>query len=118
MAVGLASRLVFIRLVPPNGPVRPRSTSKKFQVGSGAARFDDRILFIRLPAMLPLPRPDVIHLRAAGRQGPRALAPYPEQDELGYVPEVEADAEPIGAAILPDLMPDDVGFVLEAPRSH
>src|SRR5690242_15254821 len=109
MAVGLPSRLVFVRLVPPNGPVRPRSTSKKFQVGSGAARLDDRILFIRLPAMLPLPRPDVIHLPAARIQGSSVLAPDPKQDQFGHVPEVKANSASVRATILPDFVPDNVG---------
>jgi hypothetical protein len=65
--------------------------------------------------MLPLAALDDIHLAAAGRQRAGVLAPDAEQDQFGGVAEVEADAAPVRAAVLADLVPDDVALVGETP---
>jgi hypothetical protein len=59
-----------------------------------------------------------IHLTAARRKRAGVLAPDAKKDKLRDVAEVEADAAAVRAAILPNLVPDDVGFVLEAPCLH
>jgi len=41
-----------------------------------------------------------------------------EKDQLGDIPIIESDASTVWAPILPDLQPDDVGFVFETPGLH
>ena len=53
--------------------------------------------------------------RRPGAQGAGVAAAGAEQDDLGDVAEVEADAAAVGAAVLADLVPDEVRLVLEAP---
>ena len=68
--------------------------------------------------MLALARCEIIHLRTPRRKRARVFAPHAEQQHLGDIAEIEADAAPIGPTVLPDLMPDDVGLVSEAPGFH
>jgi hypothetical protein len=67
--------------------------------------------------MLVLSRDDDVDLTAAGGQGPK-LALDAEEKELGYVAEIEAHSASVRSAILPDLEPNNVRFVREAPRLH
>jgi hypothetical protein len=50
-----------------------------------------------------------------GRAGARVLAADAEQQDLGHVAKVEADAAPVRPAVLADFVPDDVAFVGEPP---
>src|SRR5215469_7213795 len=68
--------------------------------------------------MLALARGEQIDLPPSGRERTRILALHAEQDQLGHVAKVESDAAAIRAAVLADLVPDDVGFVGEAPGFH
>src|SRR5581483_6812894 len=68
--------------------------------------------------MLALPSGKQVHLAPAGRECTRVFAPYPEQDELGHVPKIEANPSPVRATVLAHLVPDDIGLVGEAPRLH
>ena len=65
--------------------------------------------------MLPLTGREQIYLAPSRRQRPSILAFDTKQKKLGDIPEVEADAPAIRTAVLPNLVPDDVRFVLEAP---
>ncbi len=56
-----------------------------------------------------------IDLAAAWGEGAGVLAAGAEQDDFGDVAEIEADASSVRAAILADFVPDEVGFVGEAP---
>jgi len=66
--------------------------------------------------MLPLARCNHVDLTAPRCKRSCVLAADPKQDHFGYVPKIKAHATAIGAAILPNLVPDDIGFVSEAPR--
>jgi hypothetical protein len=68
--------------------------------------------------MLALARGQQIDLSPSRREGAGVLAADAEQDQFGDVAEVEADAAAVRAAVLADLVPDDVGLVGEAPRLH
>ena len=59
-----------------------------------------------------------VHLRSSGRKRARILAARSEQQKLGDIAKVEAHASPVRTAILADLVPDDVGFVGEAPSAE
>jgi len=44
------------------------------------------------------------------------MATHAEEQELGHIPVVEADASSVRSSILPDLVPDEVSFVCEGPK--
>ena len=67
--------------------------------------------------MFPFPSADYVNLCATRGQG-SYVAPHSEQDYLSDVAEIEADSSAIRAAIFPDLVPDEVRFVLEPPSFH
>ena len=68
--------------------------------------------------MLALAALDHVDLAASGRLGAHVLAAGAEQQDLGHVAEIEADAAPVRAAVLADLVPDDVGLVVEPPGAQ
>ena len=100
----------------PDRPAVPFSAAEQFQVRSPAARFDQFVLLIGLSRMLPFPAGQKVDLSPSGRQRPRTLAADAEQDEFRDVAEIEAYAAPVRTAVLADLVPDDVGLVLETPQ--
>jgi len=59
-----------------------------------------------------------VYLTPARCKGARILAAHPKQNELSHVAEVKANASPIGATVLAYFVPNNVGFVSEAPRLH
>src|SRR5215211_8586888 len=107
-----------IRLMAPCRPAVARAAREQLEVRPGTARFDDQILLIGLPRMLPLACGQEVHLASAGRERARVLALHAKQNELGHVTEVKADAAAVGTAVLTHLVPDNVGFVREAPSFH
>src|SRR5690349_6102575 len=110
--------IVIVGLIAPRRPSFTRAARKQLEIRAGAAGLDDFVLLVGLARVLALARRQEIYLSATRRQGARVLAAHAEQDELGYVAEIEADAAPIGAAILAHLVPNDVGLVGEAPGFH
>src|SRR4051812_22148711 len=68
--------------------------------------------------MLALPRRQQIYLPSAGHKSSRVLAADSEQNKFGDVAEIKPDATSIGAAILAHFVPNDIGFVGEAPGLH
>src|SRR5580704_18820100 len=68
--------------------------------------------------MLALARFDHIDLTTTRLTGAGILAAHPKENDLGHISEIEPDSSPIRAAILTDFVPNDVRFVLEAPRLH
>lgn len=105
-------------MVAPSSPPRATAAGKHFKIWPWAAPLDQFVLFVGLAAVLALPRLDHVDLAAARRLGAGVPPAGAEQDQLGDVAEVEADAAPIRAAILADFVPDEVGFVLESPSFH
>ena len=65
--------------------------------------------------MLPLAALDDIDLAATRSQRAGILPADAEKDQFGRVAKVKADAAPIRATVLADLVPDDVALVREAP---
>lgn len=61
--------------------------------------------------MFALARSQIIYLAAAGLEGSDVLAAYTEKNHLGDVTKIESDTPTVGAAVLSDLVPDDIGFV-------
>lgn len=59
-----------------------------------------------------------VNLPSSRCKGSGILATHPKEDELGYVPEIETDATAVRAAVLSDLVPDEVAFVFESPGFH
>src|SRR6185295_19791474 len=84
--------IMIVGLIAPSRPPSTSSARKQFEEWAATARLDDLILLIRLARMLALACRQQIHLPPAGSKGARVLAAYPEQDQLSYIPEIEADA--------------------------
>ena len=122
MAVGRPlGSIVRFRLVSPDRPDRPvvaRSSTEQFEIRPPTATLDNPVLLIRLAGMFPLSAGNQVYLAPPGIERAGVGATHPEQDDLGHVPEVEADATPVGTAVLPNLVPDEIGLVLEAPRGE
>jgi len=76
------------------------------------------MLLIGFSAVLALAARDVIDLTAASLQRPGILAPNTEQNHLGHVSEIESNAPAVRSTIFADFMPDDIGFLVEAPCLH
>ena len=110
--------VAIIRLIAPSDPPSAIATREQLQIRPRAARLDQRVLLVRLSGVLALAGGEEVHLGAAGGEGAGVLSADAEQDHLRDVAEVEADAAAVGAAVLPDLVPDEVGLVAEAPGSH
>src|SRR5262249_36593783 len=116
MRIGLPIRHVVIAgLIAPCRPAPARSAGEHFQVWPARAGFDDVVLLVGLAAVLALAGGDEVDLTPARRKGPRGRpsAAHPEQDQLGDIAEVEADAAPVAAAVLADFVPDEIGLVAE-----
>src|SRR4030088_3747141 len=119
MRIGLPGRPIVIGgLIAPGRPALARAACEQLEIGPRTARLDDPVLLVRLARMLALARRQQVHLPPPRRQRARVLAAYAEQDELGDVAEIEADAAPVRAAVLAHLVPDDVGLVGEARFLH
>lgn len=65
--------------------------------------------------MLPLAAGDEIDLASARVERAGIFASNAKQDYFGYVPEIEADAATVRAAVFADFVPDEVRLVLESP---
>lgn len=78
-------------LVPPLMPTLTRKAGEQFDTWRWRAAFDNVEYLVRLARMLALPRSENVDLRASPleRAHPAANA---EQQEFGYVPEVEPDS--------------------------
>lgn len=108
--VSLPCRLVaIVSLTAPGSPALADTAPEQLQIWPRGTRRNDVVLLIGLARMLAFARLDHVYLTAAGRQRSRVFAANAKEDEFGHVAEIEADA----AAILPDFMPDDIGFVGE-----
>ena len=66
--------------------------------------------------MLALAGRQQIDLPSSRRQSAGVLAAHAEQDQFGDVAKIEPDTATVRAAVLADFVPNDVGFVSEAPR--
>ncbi len=107
-----------IRFVAPDSPTGTLGACKKFDVSTWATSFDDFVEFIGLAGMLSLPRDNDVGLSASGCQRPIVFPTNAEQNDLGDVTEIEPDAAPIRATVLPHFVPDDVALIGEAPAAH
>ena len=110
--------VIIIGLITPRRPTLARATPEQFNKRPRRTRFDNVILFVGFSRMLALARREQINLPPPRRERARILAAHAEQNQLGDIAKIEADAATIRAAILAHLMPDDIGFVGEAPRLH
>lgn len=110
--------IILVRLIAPHRPILPRAPSEQFEERTGTARLDDIVLLVRLAGMFSLARRQKVDLSSSGRERAGVLAAHAEQDQLRDIAKIKTDASPIRAAVLADLVPDNVGFVSEAPRFH
>jgi len=106
-----------VHFIAPARPSRDMLASEEFQVGSGATALDQIENLLWLTAVFTLSRADNIYLTAARVQRPH-LAANTEEQKLRHIAEIEADAPSVRSAILADLVPNDVRFVLKAPGLH
>ena len=63
---------IFVTRLPPAWSFEPR---KQFQIGTGRARLNQGVDFIRFAGVLSFPGAKKVNLSSAWRQGPHA-APY------------------------------------------
>src|SRR5262245_43237103 len=105
-----------VSLIAPGGPAISRAARKQLEKRPRAASFKNVVLLIWLARMLALARCQQVHLPPPRREGAGVLAAHTEQDQLSDIAEIETDSAPVRAAVFPYLVPDDVGFVCEAPR--
>src|SRR3954453_19330130 len=118
MPIGFLRRRVSpVGLSAPYRPFRPHAAREKLQIRARRAGLDDFVLLVRLAAVLAFAGRQAVHLPASGRERAGVFAAHAEQHDLGDVPEREADAPAVGAAIFAHLVPDEVQFILEAPAS-
>lgn len=101
-------------MVSPAGPTFPFATSKKFEVGVRATRFENRVLLVWFPGMFSLSARQVVHLGASGFQRARMLSADAEKHELCHIAEIETDSTAVGTSVFPDLVPKDVALIAEA----
>src|SRR5688572_21105359 len=92
--------ILVVSLIPPRGPAFARAAREQFEKRSTAARFHDLVLLIRLARVLALACRQEIHLPSPRRERARVPAAHAEQDQLGHVAEIKADAAPVRAAVL------------------
>src|SRR5437773_1239085 len=119
VAVRGPGRLVcVVGLIAPHKPPAPGAACKQFEARRKATSFDDAVELVRFARVLTLASADVVHLPAPRRQCASVLAAHAEQHQFSDVAEVEPDAAPVTAAVLAQLVPDDIGLVLKAPRFH
>ncbi len=59
-----------------------------------------------------------IHLRTTWLQRTIVVSANPKQKHLCDIPKIETNPTAIRLAIFPDLLPDEVGLVLESPCIH
>src|SRR3972149_5114652 len=117
MRVGFPGRPVGLsRLIPPLHPAGPDASGEHLQIRAVRAGFDDGIYFVRLAAVLPFSRRNEIDLPPARLARPGVLASNSKQDQFGDIAEIESYTPPVASAVLTNFVPDDVGFVCEAPR--
>src|SRR5262249_11933800 len=109
--------LVRLGLVAPGYPTRDFFACEQFDEGAGATALDQGILLVGFARVFLLAADEDVDLPP-----PRGLGAQPtpdsEQEQLGDIAEVEADAAAVGAAVLADLQPYEVCFVSEAPLFH
>jgi len=108
---------VAVDLVAPLRPSGAALAGEQFEIGGGAAFFDELVQFVRFAGMLPFALNN--HVDLPPRGGQRADLPFDaEQNQLGDVSKVEADTSSVGTAIFADFVPDKIRFVSETPGLH
>ena len=90
---------------------------EQFKKWPEAARFDDRIDFIRFAGVLSFAGGQKIHL-ASPRSTGSELSADAKQDQFGDISEVESNSPPVWTTVLADFVPDNISFVVESPRLH
>src|SRR5262249_17279515 len=92
VGIGFPGRAIADRgLIAPRHPSFARAAREQLEEWPPTARLDERVLLVRLARVLALARRQQIHLPPSRRQRARVLATHAEQNELGYVAEIEAD---------------------------
>src|SRR5271166_1273812 len=117
--ISVPSRFVgIIRLISPCCPPFSLASRKQFEKGSVAACLNEIVLLIWLARMFALPTRQVVDLSATRLQGSGVFPAYAKQDQLGDVSEIKPHTSSVRTAVLSDLVPHEVAFVVEAPRLH
>ncbi len=111
-------RNIHFRLVSPRNPSVPIASREQFKMWTRATGFHELILLVRLARVLTLSCRKKVYLPASWIQCSRVLSSDTKKEQFCNVPEVEADSAPIGSAVFPDFMPNDIALVLKPPRLH
>ena len=86
-------------MAPLDARARALAAAEQLDARAPAAILDDLVLLVGLAAVLALAGLDHVDLAAAGIERAGVLAAHAEQQQLGDVAEVEADAAPVRAAV-------------------
>src|SRR6185437_1500837 len=119
VGVGRPPRAVqSVRLVSPNTPPLAHAAREQLQVRPPAAGFNDRVLFVGLAGVFPLPAAEIVHLAPARRQGSSVLSMHAKQKHLGHIAEIKPNSATIGAPVPANLVPNKIRLVLKSPAPH
>src|SRR6266851_5632529 len=107
--IGLPSGFIaVVGLMAPCGPALPDPAPEQLHIRSRRTRLDEVVLLIGLTRVLALPSLNHVYLTAAGGKRAGVFAANAEQDDLGHIAKIKTDPATVRAAILSDLVPNDI----------
>lgn len=115
IGIGRPSGGVYFGLIAPRCPVFHWATGKKFNVRAGAASLYDFVLFVWFSGMFSFHSSDYVDLTSAGIKSSDVFTANAKQNKLSCVAEIKTYSSSVRPSILADFVPDQIGFVLEAP---
>ena len=107
---------VLLCLIAPRRPTLPRAAREQLEKRTWATGLDEAVGFVGLSRVLALARVNHVDLTASRGERACVLAPHAKQQKFSGISEVEADASTIGPSVLANLVPNEIGLVLETPR--
>lgn len=108
---------IFSGFIAPSCPARTRVARKQFEIGARRTCLDEIVLLVGFARMSALAGFDHVDLRAARRKRAHGTMDA-KQQHLGDVAEIEANAAPVGSAVLAALRPDEIADVTKTPCLH
>ena len=118
IGVRLPRGIVIVCLIAPRRPASSRTTRKHFKIWTRRTALYQIVKLIWFPRVLALHCPENVYLPPSWGKCASVLASSSEEHELCRIPEIETHSTSVRTAVFANLVPDDVGLVLEAPRFH
>ena len=92
---GPSGAIILVSLISPSSPKVAAASTEQFEKGSRTAGLDNFVLLVRLAGVLALASRKEVHLSSARRESARVSPAHSEENQLGDVPKVEANAPAI-----------------------